>query len=679
MLWTYAAIDLWVNGTHVLNAREPVYKPIRKYEIELPLREGENTVYVQMQNLGIRDTRSLFGLQLPDGGVSVSLPDAASAARPAALDRWLSDLKCTGSVLTVPYEPPCDAFLDFEGQKPVALTAGEWNIPDEVSHFTVEGKSNGDTLTRTFELIGHVHSTFSDASADPRKQFLEHIAAKKREPRDNDAYFSVYHVMARRLLGKNTQEDEDLLMQDLDFVEERGDCADFLLNGFIRLLNTFETSDRLKARAKEVFLSFRYWMDEDGNDGMCFWSENHALMFYGARLLIGGMYPDEVFSRSGLTGRELSAIGATHCRDWLTDMEKSGAEEFNSGTYMPVTMAALLNLVDFAPEDISTRASAVLDSLMRQLCQHVFHGTAISPQGRAYRDIVYPSLQNVQSLLHMVDPSFPYTDGENGWMVTLFSSKYRFPEGLAELCRRDADCSYTSGNARVVLKKTADYVLTSVCSPRADGDGTRWNNLCFDDSADTSCNAYVKSLNERFHGTSSFEPGVYGYQQHLWYAALDSECVVFANHPGSAVDFTEMRPGYWFGNGVFPALAQRENVLGAVYVIPDSHPIPFTHVFWPAVKFEASLLDGSWLFGRKGTGYVGLWCSGKPVATDTVLTGCEYRVYGSQCAYYCVCGSEKDFTFSSFMAHCKSLEPGYDSQEQDALRKRRVQPDFFGA
>jgi hypothetical protein len=59
---------------------------------------------------------------------------------------------------------------------------------------------------------------------------------------------------------------------------------------------------------------------------------------------------------------------------------------------------------------------------------------------------------------------------------------------------------------------------------------------------------YCKSLNECFHGTSRFEPGVYGYQQHMCYLGLDNDTVVFINHPGGTYDATSMRPGYWFGN-----------------------------------------------------------------------------------------------------------------------------------
>ena len=67
---------------------------------------------------------------------------------------------------------------------------------------------------------------------------------------------------------------------------------------------------------------------------------------------------------------------------------------------------------------------------------------------------------------------------------------------------------------------------------------------------DTSLDTLVirnKAMNECFHGTSHFQPGVYGYQQHMCYAALDREAVVFVNHPGETSDLSSMRPGYWYG------------------------------------------------------------------------------------------------------------------------------------
>ena len=118
----------------------------------------------------------------------------------------------------------------------------------------------------------------------------------------------------------------------------------------------------------------------------------------------------------------------------------------------------------------------------------------------------------------------------------------------------DVETNYTTGNARVYLEKNDDYCLTSVASPREPF--TRWENETLKEDVDITTHNFTKSFNERFHGTTYFRPGTYGYQQHMWYAALDGEASIFVTHPGSTSEEGDMRPGYWHGNGVMPALKQ---------------------------------------------------------------------------------------------------------------------------
>ena len=66
----------------------------------------------------------------------------------------------------------------------------------------------------------------------------------------------------------------------------------------------------------------------------------------------------------------------------------------------------------------------------------------------------------------------------------------------------------------------------------------------------------------------------------MWYAALETDTVVFVNHPGGTFDGSLMRPGYWYGNGVMPAVKQLEHIIGSIYVIPDNYPIHFTLLHW---------------------------------------------------------------------------------------------------
>lgn len=662
--WTYDALDVWVNGIRVLKAQPPVYKPIAHYDATLPLTEGNNTIYVMLHNLGVRDTRNLFALQLHGGeNLTVTIPGNEIADVLIDASYWMDSLVCTNNQLLAQEAAPGTLTLTVDGIHTEVCGEGPWDLPETATKLNVQLDVAGQTLTRTFELFENTHPLFLSSPENHGHLFMERLAAVKWEKRGSGAHFAAFNVLARLALNCSTPEDDDLLMSDLDFVESRGDCADFLVGALLRIAHNYPMSDAVKSRMKHVLLNFRFWMDEEGSDGMCFWSENHALMFYGTQMVAGTMYPDDIFVRSGRTGKEQAEVAAARCREWLNDVERDGVEEFNSASYMPVTMGALLVLIDFGPDDIAERASAVLDSLLRQLCMHVFKGSVISPQGRVYRNVISPCTQTVQTLLHLIDPHLPYGLTESIWCVSFATTKYRLPSDLIGIMGRDVHTSYPSGNARIELTKTPDYLLTSVHSPRDPEDSPKWENLCFVPDADRSTNTYVKSLNERFHGTSVFEPGVYGYQQHLWYAALSSEAVTFVNHPGSTSDLDKMRPGYWYGNGVMPAVRQKGNVMGAIYQIPADHPITFTHTFWPQCKFDENLQTDHWLFGRVDDGYVGLWCSGEQTAHDDVLHSCEYRCYDTNVAYVCICGRKQEYgSFADFQKACLDITPQYNAE-----------------
>ena len=288
---------------------------------------------------------------------------------------------------------------------------------------------------------------------------------------------------------------------------------------------------------------------------------------------------------------------------------------------------------------------------MRTIARHTFKKVIISPQGRIYRDVLYPQRQHLQALLQYVDAEAPYVYNE--WLSVLAGTRYRMPKDLKEIMEREGWQSYRSSNAVIDLYKTGEYMLTSVESPRRDGVRRVWEHRM--EERERECFHYVKSMNECFHGTMQFEPGVYGYQQHMWYAALSQNLVVFSNHPGQCCETGgEARPGYWFGNGIMPAMRQKNNVLGILYQIPDTHPIHFVHLFWNEREFDETVSKGHWLFGRKGDGYIGIWCSHKLEDHDEVLSGCEKRAYGDKIAFVCICGgSSQDGDFTVFKEKCE--------------------------
>lgn len=95
----------------------------------------------------------------------------------------------------------------------------------------------------------------------------------------------------------------------LAFIEKEYDTADFKLVNLLRILYQYggQIPDAVRQRIDHVLLGFRYWWDEPGGNSMCYWSENHQILFASAEYLAGKHYAGQVFRNSGLTGTEHAA------------------------------------------------------------------------------------------------------------------------------------------------------------------------------------------------------------------------------------------------------------------------------------------------------------------------------------------------------------------------------------
>ena len=676
VLWSYAAVDLYCNGVKVGEIDAPVYKPIRHETVRLSLKAGRNILYMACRNLGVRDTRSTVALQLKSHRAELTavLPDPTHAAEIQAAEAFLHGTRQTAEGLAFPCAAPETAFVlcrrprrdeDMDIFDPNSLKLGGQTaaaLEDGVTYATLCVKAAGATLSRTFERTERILPLYGDTAATVEKNrvdILRRIAEVRSCPRGGGIHFPMAPMLARKALGLETEEDPQLFLYTLDLIEQRIDCSDFMMCGLLRWIKAYGIPAGTEERVRQVLLNYRYWMDMDGFDGMCFWSENHALMFYSSAMLAGELYPDAYFPRAARTGRELSAYGRSLVTQWLDDVEAGGFEEFLSAVYMCVTFAAILNVVDFGPADLSARARRVTDRVLEMLALHTFKDGLIAPMGRVYRGALYPFNSGAMALINLMDPTRPYSFGE-GWLGFWANSGYTLPQGMKALMDDPVETTYTTGNARIRLEKNADYCLTSVDSPRTDEGFTRWTNETLLPDADQHTHAYTKSFNERFHGTTCFRPGTYGYQQHMWYAALDGAACVFANHPGSMSENGDLRPGYWHGNGVMPAQRQVHGVLASVYNIPETHPIHYTHLYCPVCRFDEVRRENNWLFLRKGSGYLAVWCSGGFEAFDGMNAGCEWRTYGDAIAYLTVCGGQTDADFDTFIARAKAQTPVFD-------------------
>lgn len=678
-LWTYAAVDLWLNGEHICKAQNPVYKPILSIPVKLKLRTGKNLLYIRMQNLGVRDTRNIFGIQLLDNldKVTVALPDEKGVKPFEQISLWLSSIQLKNQEMNFETPAPEGTTLILDSRNP-DLTKAEQRfreidisgktslkLPEGEPYIIIQGKVGDKNLSRRFEVaedIKPLHTPTGISIKENLELAFRRIADVVQMDRGEDVGFSMNNILARTYFGEKLGELDDFMFnQTLDQINSRIDCSDFLMCGLLRYVKNYPVNEKHAGKTKDVILNYRYWMNQKGSDGMCFWSENHALMFYSSAMIAGAMYPQEYFPRAEMTGEALSRLGLKRVKEWLDDIGSEGFEEFLSAGYMCVTFGALLNVIDFGEESLAKQAAAVVDQLLQGLCRHALKGVVFAPQGRVYRDVVYPFRQGVQALVNMIEPSAPFALDE--WLIFMATSSYKLPEGLTQLMNTPANYEYSTGNALIRLYKTKDYLMTSVQSPREDENPKMWDNISFDESSDAASYLYVKSLNERFHGTTRFEPGVYGYQQHMWCAAIDVDNVVFANHPGAAVDASSMRPGYWYGNGVMPAVKQQQNTIGSIYVIPENHPIKFTHLHWKDVLFDEMAQMQGWIFGRKKDSYLGVWCSETMTRINDILFDAEFRADSEEAAYLCRGSSvHESGSFSAFIAECMDKRPSFDKQ-----------------
>ena len=124
----------------------------------------------------------------------------------------------------------------------------------------------------------------------------------------------------------------------------------------------------------------------------------------------------------------------------------------------------------------------------------------------------------------------------------------------------------------------------------------------------------------------------------------------------------ELRPGYWNGNGIMPAVSVQKGMIGAVYSVPDDHPIAFTHLYIPSDRFARSVVDGHWIFLAEGKGQLGIWtsCRGEPYEDE--MASSELRFMARKTAYLVVAGRAEEQTFEGFMSKLKHMEVSFSEE-----------------
>ncbi|HEU5089145.1 MAG TPA: hypothetical protein VFT99_16930 [Roseiflexaceae bacterium] len=682
IITTNGPADVWIDGTHVHRHEHIHHQVPASVPFTASLRAGVNNILVRIDGVAARECPFMLALQLPDAAqVPVRLPtDQEHLELRASIERLIGEallerdvydrdstvvvrwpghvsserqvcvrLQDTHNRIYVEALPEVRAGTSQALNRAVALQDGEYNVvlmPHPEAFYV-----NNVRVTRSIPLTV-LKNRYSSA---PYGTYAERRAEALA---DASTRGGVYAEIAKMERGAWGELDPAVIDETIDGINRRRDCSDFYLIGLLGALLRYGEQPAfgadLRRNIEDCALGFRYWSDEPGADAMWFWSENHRILFHACEVLAGQIWPDQVFSNSGMTGAEHRAKGEGLALDWLRERAAGGFREWDSNTYFEHDVLALTHLADLAETDQVRELSAViLDKLLYTMALNSFKGAFGSTHGRAYTVGIKGARRELTSGIgRLLWGQGVYNEATLGTVALACAANYELPQVIAEVATARMDHLWSrehhAGNANWELDRTtADWAVDKVTYKTAD------YMLC---------------------SAQDLAPGTRGVQQHVWQATLSHDAVVFVTHPPCLAEDGSHRPNAWHGNVVLPRVAQWHDTLIALHAIPpgadwidrgrsDVHVDPnhpetyvdpawmgFTHAYFPVFAFDEYRLRDGWAFARVGDGYLALTAAnGLTLITTGANALRELRSPGWPNVWVCAMGrAEDDGDFVAF-------------------------------
>ena len=447
-------------------------------------------------------------------------------------------------------------------------------------------------------------------------------------------------------------------------IKARADTADFRLQSLTRIV--YEHAGAVPPedfhRIKQAFLSFKYWMDQPGRDDMCYWSENHQIMFSAAEYLAGQRWPDEIFANDGKTGVEHRDMARQRILYWLEQRWLYGFTEWYSNVYYVEDIAPLANLIDFAEDrEVAQKATIVMDLLLHDLATQSHRGVFISTSGRMYDGKRKGNRGN--SMRAVVDhiwgqDAFGYESLPHQGMDLnfIYSEKYQVPEVIRaigldpgpSIIRASTGLNVSELEGEGLLGQSDRQIMMQWAMEAFTNPEVIDNSICYIERNGMFHNKFLQGFQMinigllREHGllptvsrlarpmsngtaiqrantytyrtpdymiatAQAHHSGTVGDQHHIWTATLSEEVSLFTTHPAKPFmlgDTPGNSPGYWVGNGRLPHCVQHENIVLCLYDL-DVEPgfleqgvADFTHAHFPKDKLSDVEIDGRFAFAR---------------------------------------------------------------------------------
>ena len=179
----------------------------------------------------------------------------------------------------------------------------------------------------------------------------------------------------------------EMLSRQCEYMKKRFDCSDFRAQLLFKIYKDCydELDDKCRELIKDTLLSFKYFMDEPGDDSMCYWSENHQLMFAVSEYLAGQEWPDEIFSNNGMTGREHQHKAKVRIDAWMKQRFDFGFSEYLSNNYIAEDLSPMANFIAYSrDENAVAQMKIILDILLFDIALNSVNNRFVSVSSRMY-------------------------------------------------------------------------------------------------------------------------------------------------------------------------------------------------------------------------------------------------------------------------------------------------------
>lgn len=486
----------------------------------------------------------------------------------------------------------------------------------------------------------------------------------------------LYLYLSEKQAEPSFSEDEiySLLTKQAEYMNHRFDCADFRAQMFFKIYK--DCGEKLSANCKnlikDTFLNFKYFIDEPGDDSMCYWSENHQVLFAVSEYLAGQEWPDEIFINNGMLGKEHMKQAEKRIDAWMEQRFNYGFSEYLSNNYLAEDIAPMANFIAYSKDAVRVQQmKIIMDILWLDVALNSINNRFVAVSSRMYgnnkaANCIGNSIQSATDILwgNASNPKKP------NYIVLCFTDAvekglYSLPEAIKDIAlSKDTFVSKMSSGLSPddmvkenLIGQSDECIMAQTGAETFTNHQVIRNTLAYLRKNKLFTNkflSYFKFLNltvlkfvnwEKFarkhnimpHGIALGRGNVYtfrnayysmstdvckdvdacGAQEHVWTANISDELALFTTHPaGNGNGKYGSSPGYWVGNGRRPMSVQNENVNVTIYKLPckkrfgESDIALMTHLYMPKDFYDEFELCENAVFARKGNVFVSVISNG---------------------------------------------------------------------